>query len=325
MVLAALRAFGAGGCRTAVLHDAGISSGAFPADEHVAVEPGCWRRRLREAVRVADAVLVIAPEAGGLLAGLTTEVQREGSLLLGSTPDAVRVAGDKFRLARVLGSAGVRIPRTLAVYPHQIRAALQVLGFPAVIKPRAGAGGEGVSVVRQPADVGAALARLRGAQGEDRLCLLQEWVPGVPASVSLIGNGRRALPLTLNRQFIEGGATLSYRGGLVPYHHWQRDAAFMQATKACASIPGLRGYVGVDVILSPSGPVVVEVNPRWTTSCVALERLLQGRLARIILDATVRGALPRQVRLAGCVRFDLAALQRTFDAASRGRQPAGVA
>jgi len=310
MVTAALRAFRACACHTTVLHDVRISPDAFPADEHIAVGPGRYRGGLRRGLRAADAVLIIAPESGGLLAALTASVEREGPMLLGATTEAVRIAGDKLRLARALGEAGVCIPRTVAVPSGEVHAALREMGLPAVIKPRAGAGGEGVSVIRRPADISPAMARLRRTGAH--VCLVQQWIPGVHASVSLIGNGRQARPLTLNRQMIQGAVALSYHGGIVPYQHPQQDAAFALAAAACAAIPGLRGYVGVDVILGGDGPVVIEVNPRWTTACVALEHLLHGSLARAILDAVRRGALPRQLRLTGRVRFDLPAWQRTF-------------
>ena len=53
--------------------------------------------------------------------------------------------------------------------------------------------------------------------------------------------------------------------------------------RAVASIPGLRGFVGVDFLWNPARceAVVLEINPRPTTSFVGLSRLLPaGWLAR---------------------------------------------
>jgi len=320
MAVAALRAFGACGCQTIVLHDPRVRPDALPADHHVPVEPGRFHRRLRETLGAVDAALLIAPESGGVLAALADEVDRAGVLSLGADAAPVRLAADKLRLMRVLAAADVPVPRTVAVPLDAVPAAVRLVGFPAVVKPRTGAGGEGVGVVRRPTDLGPALARLRRAVPGTRGCLVQEWIPGVPASVSLIGNGRKARPITLNRQLVQGPVALTYGGGIVPYRHRQRQAAFARAAAACAAIPGLRGHVGVDVVLGPRGPVVIEVNPRWTTSCVGLERLLGGTLGAWILAAAHRGTVPGRARVTGTAHLHLAALQQRLVRACRGGQ-----
>ena len=52
-----------------------------------------------------------------------------------------------------------------------------------------------------------------------------------------------------------------------------------------AAIPGLAGYVGVDFVLTPAGPVVLEVNPRLTSSYCGLSRALGRNVAAEILRA----------------------------------------
>jgi predicted ATP-grasp superfamily ATP-dependent carboligase len=44
------------------------------------------------------------------------------------------------------------------------------------------------------------------------------------------------------------------------------------AARIAAAVPGLWGCVGVDLISTPGGPVVLEINPRLTTSFSALRR-----------------------------------------------------
>jgi len=50
----------------------------------------------------------------------------------------------------------------------------------------------------------------------------------------------------------------------------------------------LRGFVGVDLVLgmaaNGSDDVVIEINPRVTTSYVGLRRLCEGNLAGVWLD-----------------------------------------
>jgi tyramine---L-glutamate ligase len=56
------------------------------------------------------------------------------------------------------------------------------------------------------------------------------------------------------------------------------------AARVALAIPGLRGYVGIDVVWNErGGPVVIEVNPRVTCAYVGLSAILQRNLAQDIL------------------------------------------
>jgi len=65
----------------------------------------------------------------------------------------------------------------------------------------------------------------------------------------------------------------------------------------------LRGYVGVDVILTQDEALLIEINPRLTTSYIGLRQVIDLNLAQAIWGARFRGTLPSQVRLSGQVSF----------------------
>jgi hypothetical protein len=58
------------------------------------------------------------------------------------------------------------------------------------------------------------------------------------------------------------------------------------ALAACRSVPGIRGYVGIDLVVpdqAPHRPVVVEINPRLTTSYLGYRALAENNLAEWML------------------------------------------
>jgi len=58
------------------------------------------------------------------------------------------------------------------------------------------------------------------------------------------------------------------------------------AQRVTQALPGLRGFVGIDVVWHPSrGPVVIEVNPRLTVAYAGLSEALGGNLSRRLLAA----------------------------------------
>jgi predicted ATP-grasp superfamily ATP-dependent carboligase len=64
------------------------------------------------------------------------------------------------------------------------------------------------------------------------------------------------------------------------------------------------GYVGIDMVLTDRDAVVIEVNPRVTTSYVGLRKVLRPNPAALMLEAA-RGSLPDpgEIEIVGTARF----------------------
>ena len=74
----------------------------------------------------------------------------------------------------------------------------------------------------------------------------------------------------------------------------------------CRAIPGLWGYVGVDLVIGDNGPVVLEVNPRLTTSYIGLSRSIGHNVAELLLRlAADPGGLPGHFFSGYSVHVDL--------------------
>jgi predicted ATP-grasp superfamily ATP-dependent carboligase len=156
--------------------------------------------------------------------------------------------------------------------------------------------------VREPAELAGALTLLHQVTSHDEI-ILQSFVAGVHASVSLLAAGEQSLPLSLNGQAIEVGCPFVYRGGTVPLLHPMAARALTVAQSAVRLIPGLHGYVGVDLILTRDEALLIEINPRLTTSYIGLRQVIDLNLAQAIWNARQRGALPLQVQFTGQVCF----------------------
>ncbi len=241
------------------------------------VAPGEATQRLRQLAPSADFTVLIAPETTGALAQLTHALRDAGTRLLGSTAEAIDLAGDKARLAARLKSAGIDTPPTRTVIPA---AGLPAdADYPAVLKPVDGAGSLNTFLVADqnsvPRDANAMPA-----------AVLQPFVPGEPMSASfLVGADGEAFLIGIGAQRMAiRDCRFEYLGGRLPV---SCPGAPAQLGPAIASIPGLRGFVGMDFLwdLERRRATVLEINPRPTTSYVGLSRLLgPGTLARAWLD-----------------------------------------
>jgi hypothetical protein len=90
---------------------------------------------------------------------------------------------------------------------------------------------------------------------------------------------------------------------VVPFDNPVKGEAFEVAKRVVKSISGLQGYVGVDFILTKEGAVVIEVNPRLTTSYVGLRRVVNFNPAQAVASAVLKHKLPEHHKSCGCTYF----------------------
>lgn len=276
-----------------------------PRGVRVVTLPAGRARALECLIASVDAVWLVAPETGRCLERLATQAEKLGKKLLGPGAAAIRRASDKAALPRRLARHGVSHPETRRLRKGADPATTaRALGFPLVVKPARGAGCQGVSLARSESELRRALAFARRVDPEGAL-LLQRYVPGVAASVSLLTDGRRAVPLAVSAQWVRPSRRFTYRGGATPLSHVLARRAAEVACRTCRALPGLRGYVGVDLVLSDSEPVVIELNPRLTTAYLGVRRALAGNVAALALEAC-DGSLPAPPPVRRRVRFTTA-------------------
>lgn len=220
----------------------------------------------------ADVTLVIAPETDDLLVSWLARLEKLQVASLNCTVEAARLCGDKLKLWHHLGVVNIPTP------PTQLLSEAKTLEYPVVVKPRFGAGCEDTFLCRGPDD----LDQLPGHKDY----IVQPFIAGVDASCSLIVHGSTITPLPAGEQRIQGDMKMSYRGGNIPIEANLAGRAARLAQDAAAWIPGLRGFVGVDVILGnhADDDRVIEINPRLTLSYAALSRLCATNLAAAIVD-----------------------------------------
>ena len=251
----------------------GVAVGAMRDARAAALPPGVDVRvahsareatdRFAQCVDAADAVWVVAPETAGVLERLAGEVLARGKCLLGSRPPAIAVAASKTRTAQALAWRGVPV-----VPVHDPAAdVLPPLAGPVVLKPDDGAGCVDTRVY---ADCVSAV-RDWEARGREAGVVLQPFVEGEAASLSLLVRDGRAVILAVNRQHVtRRDGALRFHGCSVNALAAWRPLLADLAQGIAEALPDLWGYVGVDLILADRGAQVLEVNPRLTTSYAGL-------------------------------------------------------
>lgn len=120
--------------------------------------------------------------------------------------------------------------------------------------------------------------------------LVQEYIEGIDISVSLISDGKKAIPISLNEQYVDlKDDNGTYLGGKLPFETEFKDEAFDIATKAVEAINGVKGFVGVDLKINADekdiySVYLLEINSRFTTPYVGLTKVANLNIGKTIID-----------------------------------------
>lgn len=226
------------------------------------------------AMQAADMSWIIAPETNGILTSLNRLALQHGQLV-GCDPSVVDLMTDKFATFGALRAAGIA---TVPTYWPDRWPSTEPGAW--VLKPVDGAGCEDV----RHFPTAAALQAWLGRHASPRH-VVQPYLPGEAASLSMVCRDGQARLLSCNRQHVHIDAGhFHYAGSEVNAlaHHWDRFERLAQ--QLASAFPGLRGYIGVDVLVTDEVVYVVEINPRLTTSYVGLRESIGCNPARLILD-----------------------------------------
>lgn len=221
-----------------------------------------------------------------------------GRALWGNPPDTLRAVRDPFLLASVLRRHGFRVPRLVndsndSNDPNDPNVSW-------LVKPFRSGGGN----------------RIRPWRGDrvSRTSYLQERIHGTPASLVFVAAGGECTPVVFSRQLSGdaafGASGFRYCGNILASaddSQFDLGRALLDAAVRLARVVtsefGLVGLNGIDFVAREGVPVLLEVNPRWSSSVEVAERAFHTTFFQAHADASGAGTL---------ATFDLVAgLQRT--------------
>ncbi len=305
--------FKAAGHQVTVVLDERIANLNPPlkADHTVTVSPGSSPAMfLPKVAEEVDSILIIAPETAKTLQTLVKLAESTCKSTLNATQAAIAKVSDKSALYSYLQKVGVAMPKTAILKktdnPEFVKQTVET-GFlyPVIFKPTDGTSCGGISLVRSRFDVEKALNKIKTESTQDNF-LIQEYISGLPASVSLICNGKKSKAISLNKQTVNLNAPSLdsyYQGGFLPLQHQLMAEAYAVAEKTADLFQGLRGYICVDVILGENRVYVLDLNPRLTTSYVGLREVSNENFGQALITAVTEGKLPQDQPFKGVCCF----------------------
>jgi biotin carboxylase len=199
---------------------------------------------------------------------------------------------DKLETVNVLQQAGHRAPLTGKVVDIAgARSAIGAVGgYPAVIKPRFGSGGRGVSVVDSDGDLEMAIEKVRRYRTPDGGFLVQELIRGHSVGVeAFMWNGRLAAGLCLSDQYTEGFVSPVGHGLPDDLDEAGRARVLRAVEEYCKALAVNDGPINFDLRDTSDGLCLIEANPRLGGNSIT--PLVRASCGVDLAAATVLAAL----------------------------------
>lgn len=278
----------------------------LPATIHRTDPARGWLASFTDVLHRVDAVLIIAPEFERLLETLTLCAEQHAKQLIGCSAASVALTADKWACGRHLEKHGVPTPPCQEFRTSEIATLKPDFTYPLVLKPRDGAGSLATVRIDEPSSLPETFRLVRD-ENPGQEWILQPLAPGQPASVACIVHEKGVVALPAATQQISTNGRFHYCGGELPLLPRAGERAQRLAKRALTTISGLRGYVGVDLILGEAqdgrDDSVIEINPRITTSYLGLKALCQQNLLEAMVAACTAKPIPELTWNSGKRRF----------------------
>ena len=255
---------------------------------------------------------VVGPEAP-LVAGLADQLRDRGFAVFGPGADGARLEGSKAFAKQVMEAAGVPTGHAAVFTDHESALAfLSTHGAPVVVKADGLAAGKGVIVAHTIEEAEAALDECfveRRFGDAARTVLVEEFLEGEEVSLLSIVSGRHILPLAPAQDYkraLDGDAGPN-TGGMgsyspVPivdddlYERLLETVVRPTVEELDRRDIDFRGVLYAGVMLTPSGPKVLEFNCRFgDPETQALLPRLRSDLFECLWAAAQGEALPPAV------------------------------
>lgn len=271
-----------------------ISQNSKGLSSHL-VTPGTFKQTFESLVNRADMVWMIAPESDAILADLVAFVAQQNVKLIGNGLETTQIATNKLRTIAYLTKHGMPTVNTMsgqdwlskpnkrAIMMQQPAAKQTEIGTNAwLVKPIDGVGCDGIQLFASSSDVDLWLQE----ENRSKKFLVQPFHTGISGSIAMLCRNGKAWLLSCNRQVVAlKNNTLSLKAITINgmANEWSRLAVL--ANEIAAALPDAVGYLGVDLMLDPVHDKieVLEINPRLTTSYVALSQATGVNIADLIL------------------------------------------
>ena len=263
------------------LRDYRLNANSVSNNDIVIGPKDSYIEKIEEITLQIDALLIIAPETDDVLTSLCSIFSGRKFVLLNSTIESIKLTTSKLDTYNYFQKHDIpQIPTYLSSQLENIPAEKYV------IKPNKGAGCDKLFLSSNRDEIE---DKILNHSDEQFIC--QPFISGRHASVSLICWYDDCILLSCNKQnLIEENKALRLKACTV--NALDRKTVDVFCKKIVKALPEFRGYIGIDILITDEEILLVEINPRLTTSYVGIKTALGVNPAELMLYCFLNNELP---------------------------------
>ncbi|HSG34296.1 MAG TPA: carbamoyl-phosphate synthase large subunit [Sphingomonadaceae bacterium] len=219
---------------------------------------------------------------------LAQALEDAGVPILGTSPDAIDLAEDRERFAKLVTQLGLRQPKNgIARSRDEAAAVARRIGYPVLLRPSYVLGGRAMEIVDSEAQLDDYINTAVNVSGDSPVLIDQYLRDAIECDVDALCDGEQVVVAGVMQHIEEAGVHSGDSGcTLPPYNLPDAIVAEMERqTEALAMALGVRGLMNVQFAVKegPDGQQVylIEVNPRASRTVPFVAKAIGQPVAKI--------------------------------------------
>ena len=266
--------------QVSVLRDYRLQNTEYEFEQYIVSPEQNYSQIISKIEDSIDALLIIAPESNNTLTSLCEKYSEYDFILLNSSTQSVALTSNKLASYNYFKSFDIeQIPS------YELKDIDFIQTDKIIVKPKDGVGCEGIHLFNSFDKTENIIS-----SDEQEKYIAQPYLEGESLSLSLVCCQGECVLLSVNKQIIiEDNNSLGLKRCLV--NAKDRDSFIEFSQNLVSKLSGLKGYIGIDVLIVENKTFLIEINPRLTTSYVGLKSALNINPAEHILHTFMHNEL----------------------------------
>ncbi len=215
-------------------------------------------------VKAEEPYGVVVAFGGQTAIKLALSLDAEGIRILGTSAKGIDLAEDREKFDAFLEKIGMMRPKAMAVETmEEALHAVDVIGYPVLLRPSYVIGGQGMSVVRTHEDLVNYMEAILSGKISNSV-LIDKYMPGIELEVDCISDGTTVLIPGIMEHIERAGVHSGDSIAVYPPYNLS-DVMTEKITDASVKLArslGTQGIVNIQYLVQENELCIIEVNPR---------------------------------------------------------------
>ncbi|MEN0088292.1 MAG: carbamoyl-phosphate synthase large subunit, partial [Pseudomonadota bacterium] len=215
---------------------------------------------------------------------LANALETAGIPILGTSPDAIDLAEDRDRFAKLLDEQNLAQPRNgIARSADEARNIVQAIGYPAVIRPSYVLGGRAMEIVRTEAQFERYIREAVVVSGDSPVLIDTYLVNAIEVDVDCLSDGEDVFVAGIMEHIEEAGIHSGDSACSLPAHSLDaemRKELGRQSQKLAKAL-GVKGLMNTQFAIKDGEIFILEVNPRASRTVPFVAKTVGAPIAKM--------------------------------------------